>query len=258
MVLQYAVGLAVLGASGALVYAGGRALSPVYHILRNDPMPVRDLHGHTGPVEIEGTAAPADEAGTVTAPLSGTDCLAYTYEVAELRSSGKHSHWETLDDGMGGVDFLVEDDTGAVRVNPEGADIRLSEHTVRVSPGDELPDRLAAYVAETEAVDSQDRTIDLVVTELNLGNEQRFTECRLDVGESVYVYGQAQRGANPEWGSSLVDAIVSDGRATPVFVISDTDERDTAWRFASDGLIRLGLGVLLAVVVVSALVATVL
>lgn len=248
MVLQHAVGLAALAVGGYLLYAGGRSLYPVYHILRNGPRPIRNLHGHTGPVEIDGVARPADDAGTVTAPFSGTDCLAFIYEVEELRSSGKHSHWETLDQGMGGVDFLVEDETGAVRVNPDGADIRLSEHTVRISPGDELPERLAQYVASAEAVDPQDGTIDLVVTELNVGNEQRFTERRLDIDESVYVYGLAGRGPNPEWGSNLVDAVVRDGPGTPVFVISDTDERTTAWRFARDGLVRLGLGLLLVVV----------
>ncbi|MBX0323971.1 E3 ubiquitin ligase family protein [Halomicroarcula sp. F13] len=246
MVLQQVVALSFLAVAGYLCYTGGRELTTVFHVLRNDPVPVRELHGQTGPVEISGTAV-AGEDGTVTAPFTGSACLAYTYEVEELRSSGKSSSWHTLDEGMDGVDFVVDDGTDRVRVDPTGADLRLEDHTVTVSPGTELPDRLAQYVAASDAVDPQDATVNLLVTELHVGNRQRFTERRLDVGESVYVYGQAGRGPPVEWGSDLVDAVVSDGDVTPVFVVSDTSERGTAWRIARGGLWRVGVGLVLAV-----------
>ena len=249
MVLGQLVLLAVLAVAGYLLFVGGRELRTVYHILRNDPLPVRDLHGRRGPVEIEGRAVEGDD-GTVEAPFTGSRCLAYTYEVEELRSSGKSESWQTLDTGMDGVDFVVDDGTGRVLVNPDGADIHLESHSVTVPAGTELPDRLAEYVAATDAVDPQDRTVNLLVTELNVGNRQRFTERRLDVGEDVYIYGLARKGPAVEWGSNLVDALVGDGEGTPVFVISDTDERGTAWRIARGGLWRVGLGIgLLAVVV---------
>jgi hypothetical protein len=143
---------------------------------------------------------------------------------------------------MGGVDFVVDDGTGRVLVNPEGADVHLESQSVTVPPGTELPERLARYVESTDAVKPQDRKVNLLVTQVNLGNRQRFTERRLDIGEAVYVYGQATRGPTVEWGSNLVDATVGDGDGTPVFVISDTDERGTAWRIARGGLWRVGLG----------------
>lgn len=246
MVVPLLVALALLAVSGYLLYVGGRSLRTVWHILRDDPVPVRELHGHAGPVEIEG-AARTDDGATVTAPFTGSECLAYTYEVEELRSTGKSSSWQTLDEGMAGVDFLVADDTGQVRVDPTGADIRLEEHTLRVGPGDELPERLVQYIEQTDDVEKQDASLDLGITELHLGNEQRFTERRLDLGEEVYVYGAATRGPSTGWGSDLVDAVVRDGPGTPVFVVSDTDERGTAWRFATDGLWRVAVGgVLLA------------
>ncbi|WP_324663827.1 GIDE domain-containing protein [Haloarcula sediminis] len=248
MVLPQLLALGALAVGCYLFYAGGRRLSTVYHVLRSDPLPVRDLHGRRGPVEIEGRAVEGD-GGTVTAPFTGSRCLAYTYEVEELRQSGKSQSWETLDTGMGGVDFVVDDGTGRVLVDPAGADIHLESHSVTVPPGTELPERLARYVASTDAVDPQDGVIDLRITQVNVGNKQRFTERRLDVGETVYVYGQATRGPAVEWGSSLVDAQVGDGSATPVFVVSDTDERGTAWRIARSGLWRTGLGLLFVAVV---------
>jgi len=244
MVIAAVVALAFLGVGGYLAYSGGRELWAIYHVLRNDPVPVRELQGREGPVEIEGTAASDDDAGTVTAPFTGAECLAYEYEVEELRSSGKNSSWRTLEEGSGGATFVVEDDTGRVRVDPEGADIRLEDHTTKVSPGEELPEELAAYVESTDEVEKQDGTVDLLVTELHVGNEQRFTERRLDPGEGVYVYGEARRAPSTEWGSALVDVVVEDGEAAPVFVVSDTDERGTAWRFAKNGVVRLVLAVL--------------
>lgn len=244
MLIRSVIAAAFVGVGGYLAYSGGRGLFGVYHILRNDPVPVRELQGRSGPVEVEGTARPGDDSGTVTAPFTGTECLAYEYEVEELRSSGKNSHWRTLDEGADGVAFEVADDTGRVRVDLEGADVRLEDRTTRVSPGDELPAELTAYVESTDDVETQDTTVDLLVTELNVGNEQRFTERRLDVGESVYVYGQARTSPSTEWGSARVDVVVGDGEAAPVFVISDTGERETAWRFAGGGLVRLLAGLL--------------
>ena len=242
MVLPQLVLLGIAAVGGYVLLSGGRELYTVAHILRNDPVPIRTLDGHTGPVEVEGTAVADDEYGTVRSPLTGSDCLAYTYEVQELRSSGKNSNWKTLEEGTGGVNFLVDDDTDRVRVDPEGADIRLASHSVTVPPGTELPDALAEFVAASEAVDEQDRRLDLVVTELAVGNKQRFIERRLDPGEHVYVYGLARRGPAAEWGSNRVDAVVGRGEGTPVFVISDTDERGTAWRIARGGLLRAGAG----------------
>ena len=243
MVLPQLVALGALAVGGYFCYTGGRRLSTVYHILRSDPLPVRKLHGHRGPVEIEGRAVEGD-AGTVEAPFTGSRCLAYTYEVEELRSSGKTQSWETLDTGMGGVDFVVDDDTGRVRVDPTGADFHFEDHTVTVDPGEELPDRLADFVARSPEVEPQNRTVDLHITELNTGNRQRFIERRLDVGEDVYVYGQVRQGPSGAWGSDLVDALVGRGDETPVFVISDTDERGTAWRIAKTGLLKFVGGVM--------------
>ncbi|MDS0283591.1 GIDE domain-containing protein [Haloarcula onubensis] len=257
MVLPQLVALGALAVGGYFCYTGGSRLRTVYHILRNDPLAVRDLHGHRGPVEIEGRAVEGD-AGTVEAPFTGSRCLAYTYEVEELRSSGKNQSWKTLDTGMGGVDFVVDDGTGRVEVDPDGADIHFQSHSVTVPPGTELPERLARYVAATDAVDPQDRVIDLRITQFNVGNRQRFTERRLDVGETVYVYGQATSGRSVEWGSDLVDALVADGDAAPVFVISDTDERGTAWRIARGGLWRAGLGLVFVGVVAAVAVSVLL
>lgn len=234
-----------------------REFRPVYHILTNDPVPVRDLPPRSGPVEVRGTARRTDEGETVTTPFTESRCLAYEYEAQEYQSSGQHSHWKTLDEGGERVPFLVEDDTGLVRVDPAGAELHFEEHSLKIDGGTELPARIAEYVRETDEVDPQDKSIDLVVTELDYGNDQRFVERRLDVGERVYVYGSVERGPGGEWGSGLVDALVSDGTDLPEFVISDTSERGTAWRIAKGALGWLLFGLALVVLPVAYVVLTV-
>jgi hypothetical protein len=217
-------GLALVG--GALLVLVGlgaavktkREFGPALAILRNDPLDVQDLVYHDGPAEVEGTAR-GDEKG-VESLFTGTVCLAYEYEVQEYRSSGKSSYWKTLDEGGNSVPFLVEDDTGRVQVDATEAELHLTPETLELSPGDEPPERIARYMRDTEDVEYQDSTLDLGITELNLGNRQKFIERRLDIGESVHVYGTVGNAS---------------GEQTPL-VISDGSERDTAWRIVKSHL----------------------
>jgi len=228
--------LAVAGVGLLVCWRAYREVRKVYHILANDPVPVRELPQRSGPVEVQGTAGRAEDHGTVHTPFTQSNCLAFEYETQEYRSSGKSSHWKTLDEGSAWVPFLVEDDTGLVRVDPDGAELHFEEQSVTLDGGQEPPERIADYIAETDDVDPQDGSIDLVVTELDYGNDQRFIERRLDVGEDVYVYGNVGPAPGGEWGSRLVDAVVRDGPDLPAFVISDGSERETAWRIGKGAL----------------------
>ena len=235
-------------------FTEGPRFRTVYHILRNAPRLIRELDGSRGPVQIEGRAVAGTE-GTITAPLTGSECLLYSYDVEQFGPVGDNGQWKTLDTGMGGVDFAVEDDTGCVAVDPTGAEFHFEDHRETVSPGEDMPEHIAKFVAASPDIDPQDRTLDLRVTEVTLGQRQRFTERRLDVGEQVYVYGQATTGQADEWGSDLVDSRVADGDALPAFVISDTDQRGTAWRIARPALwkVFIGLNTLGIVVVIGGL-----
>lgn len=230
--------LTVLGlGSGAvgvvLLIFGGRRLRTVYHVLRNDPVPIYQLESREGVVEVAGTARADEDARTISAPLTGSVCLAFSFEAQEYRQSGQHGSWHTLDEGQGGVPFFVERDGDYVRVDPAGADLHLEEHTIDVDPGDEPPGTIARYIEATEDVELQDGTLDLKLVELNVGNRQRFVERRLDVGEDAYVYGTLRRSQRAaEWGSGVVDVELWAGEDSPAFVVSDTSERGTAWRIA--------------------------
>jgi len=226
----------------AASYQGWRTLAPARDILRNDPVAVRDLLYEEGPVEVSGTARVDADAGTAFAPFSGTECLAYEYEAQEYRGGGQHAHWQTVDEGLRAVPFLIEDDSGTVSVDPRGAEIHLDEETMTIDPGERPPDQIERYIQQTEDLELQNDTIDLVVTELNTGNRQRFVERRLDVGESVHGYGDVGKARAGEWGTRTVDAVLQHGEDVPL-VISDAPERDTAWRVVKNRLLWLAVGV---------------
>jgi hypothetical protein len=245
-----ALGGALALAGGWSLVSGGRDLQLVYHILTNDPIDVRELVHRDGPVELRGTARPdtdrPESDQLIRAPVSETPCLVYEYEAQERRSSGQSSHWRTLDEGHNAISFFLTDDTGSVQVRPTGAELHLEEHTVRVPGGEEPPERIAQYISETDEIDFQQNTLDLRVTEIEYGNDQRFIERRVDPGESVHVYGVVESAPAGDWGSDQVPARVAEGIESPL-VISDGSERETAWRVARRPLARTVGGIVLLV-----------
>lgn len=242
-VVSLGLGLVLVLVGGIIGYFGVRKLPTLHQMITGDPVDIRDLVYHDGPVEIEGTATVDEE--TATGLFSGTECLAYEYEAQEYRSSGKSSSWQPLDDGGRAVPFLVEDETGTVTVDPTDAELHLSSWQERVKGGHEPPERIRRYIKMSEDVDSQQKSMNLVVTEFNYGNDQRFIERRLDPGESVYVYGTVERAPAGEWGSGRVDAHITSGERNTPLIISDTSERGAIWRVAKWPVLYVAIGLVL-------------
>lgn len=237
-----ALGVVGVLAGVVLAYHGASNLRPAYRVLSEEPVSVRDLVYQEGPVEVRGTARPHDSQG-VRAPFSGRMCLACEYETEEWQSSGNSGSWKTLDEGSVAAPFLVEDDTGTVRVDGPAATLHVEADQLRVPGGESPPERIARYIELTDGVEQQDDSIDLVVTELDTGNDQRFTERRVLPGDSLHVYGGVESAPPGEWGTDLVDAVVTDSGAD--LVVSDTTERGTAWRMARRPLLWVLAGILL-------------
>lgn len=230
---------------GYYLYTGGRRLPLLYHLYTGDPVPIRDLVYHDGPVEVEGTARIDEDCAT--AVFSGTDCLAYEYEVQEYRSSGNSSSWQTLTKGGRAVPFLVEDTSGSVLVEPTAPELHLESWRLRVKGGEEPPERIANFIDLVDDVDSQQKSVNLVITELDYGNDQRFIERRLEPGEPVYVYGTVERAAAGEWGSGRIDGTLTDGSGNSPLIISDSSERKAIRRIAKGPMLRTLFGFVLGV-----------
>lgn len=194
-----------------------------------------DIHEvREGPTELSGTAEVHEPYGTVRSGLTGETCLLYEYEAEKYEQSGQHGgSWNEVVSGSDGVPFAVGDGTGRVLVDPDGATTVLEhEYEERLDPGDEPSETAASFFARSD-VDRDTRTIDIGITELQFGDQQRFRERRIHAGEEVYVAGVADRDVGDfdvEFGGPdlVVRSHRSDSRVRRYleypFVISDRSE----------------------------------
>ncbi|SFB69441.1 E3 Ubiquitin ligase [Halobiforma haloterrestris] len=230
-----------------LVAGGCWKLRPAYHVYRGDTDDVVAIERAEGPVELEGTADRID--ATATAPLTGSECLVYEYEVEEYQSSGKNSSWNTVDRGGGGVPFRLEDETASVRVDPAGADLALaSEDTIRVDGGEPEPEPIREFLATESDLESENTSLDLKIVEIATGNDRKYHERRLESGEEAYVFGQSRYDVDARERMRDVSAVIEDGPGAPAFVVADASQEVAARRLAKPGLMWIALGLFSATI----------
>jgi hypothetical protein len=63
-------------------------------------------------------------------PLTRRPCLWWMYKIERYDSSGKSSHWRTVDSGTSVVPFLLQDEDHWCVVNPTGAEVFPSDKSV--------------------------------------------------------------------------------------------------------------------------------
>lgn len=219
-----AVPLALLVVGAGLLAFGYRLLRPELRRHRSDPLTVREAETADGLVELRGTAAPHEH--TLEAPFTGTDCLAYRYEVEEYQSAGKHSHWETLASGGQFTPFRLEDDTGSLLVEPEGDDFHFDdEWHSEVGPDETVKGRAREFLASVDVEPGEAEEFTLGPLEVGTGDRRRYSEERLDVDESVSVYGPVEYdpAAGGDWGSDQIGAVVRRRESDEQLVVADTD-----------------------------------
>ncbi|WP_435333811.1 GIDE domain-containing protein [Haloarchaeobius sp. TZWWS8] len=224
-----------------------------YVVRRNEPKQAYEAR-NGGLFEIEGTAQIHEE--TVRSPFTDSECLVCHWQVEEYRSSGKNSHWATIDEGTWRRPFRVGDDSGQVLVDPTGARFSLAESDrIRVDGGTAPTATIQEFIDVNEDVDDENRTLDLKLFELKSGNDRRYVEKRLDVGEQVHVYGYARPDPDREFGSRLYAIVGAPERQRtgplgtlvgrlldPPFLVSDTTEEGTVRRLMKRGLVPLLIG----------------
>lgn len=200
-------GVALLAAVGVLaLWWGTRTVTDGYEIWSHEPITAAAVASASGVVEVTGEAEPLDD--TITAPYTETECLAHEYktEVKEHDDVGHDEddtgpEWRTVDQGSDEVPFVVADDSGEVAVDPAGAALSM----------------------ETES--------------LSTSGQRRRTEERLDVGETVHVYGHRH-----DDGLGDDDVYIGDGDGAN-FRIADTSAGRAVVRLFAKGVAAVVLGV---------------
>jgi hypothetical protein len=182
--MVWMLGLGIAG--GSALFLRGFALWRRRRTIEDTPTArVRSMS--LGRVELSGVAREKD---ALRAPLSGTACVWFRYRIERETRSGKRRSWTTIDSGDSSQwPFYLEDETGRVRVEPEGATVEVDAQLRATDPP--LVGPFAAFVAERG----------LRVHGLLGGQERlRITEARLHPGDAIYLHGvaQARRGVRDE------------------------------------------------------------
>jgi hypothetical protein len=226
---------------GLVVILG--CLAGGFNVLRKkrtiDDLPTSKTQGvFIGMSEVKGTA---ESDHPFTGYLSGTRCVYYVWKVEEewrrtvtetYTDSKGHTHtrtrtesgWKVVADGGESAPFYLKDDTGVIRIVPEGAKINDDETFSRsVSPGDPL------YFGKGPAVSIAHST-----------HHRRFSERALPLHCQLYVIGQAR-----EREDVVAAEIASDKRAV-LFIISTKSEKQISQGYAAWFWVWTVLGLLCA------------
>lgn len=132
-----------------------------------------------GRVELHGRA---QGKGELAAPFTGVACVWYRYQI-EQEVRGRHGRsWRTLDQGSSEAwPFYLEDDTGRVLVDPEGAQVDVPRDYRSIDPA--LTGPIGGFLNE-RGIDPD--------TFFGFRKKLRFSEWHIAPGEQVYVLGVAR------------------------------------------------------------------
>jgi len=168
---------------------------------------------YQGYVELEGIGLYFDN-DPVNAPLSKRPCIWYRYIVERQKGEG----WEVIDSGTSSETFMLDDGTGRVVIDPDGADV-----TVRVKQ------TWTARSSGGASVESLRFARRLGVPQALAGDLYRHTEERLLPGKRLYVLGLLKNLDSLNDGPSLKEDIAELLREWK------TDQAELNRRFDLDG-----------------------
>jgi hypothetical protein len=201
-----------------------------------DDVPTSKTQGvFIGLAELKGTA---ESEVPMTSYLAGIRCVQYMWQVDEHWSRTVHetytdakghtrtrtrteSGWTKVADGGQSAPFYLEDDTGVIRIVPEGSTI----HSINVFDETCSPDS-DLYYGKGPAHGVPDST-----------HRRRFHETALPLHTMLYVMGQAHERKD------IVAAEIAFDKDAPMFVISTRTEKHLSTGYARWfwGLLILGL-----------------
>ena len=222
--LDEPVGWLLIVVLGAMIPVGpwvlrwsGRQFRTGYAMLANKAVGAEDAHEESGAVEVKGTAIPLGE--TISGKYSDDPAIAQKWHkerVEEERDSDGNTTTSTRTVGRGSdaVPFLLEDETGAVAVDPSGASLSISETHIHRSPTD---------VEHYEGL--------------------------IEPGDSVYVYGQLRKADDPADAPGEERTYIGTGDQVTEFVVSDSGQLGTVFNYFLYGamMTAVGLGLTLLV-----------
>lgn len=181
------VGIGIAVATLGSAYCGFRAWYGLHKARTIEDIPTAKARSAPqGYVELEGAGKLMD-GPPIVAPLSGLPCVWFRYRIEEQITTeyrGRtQTRWQTVDKGMSTEVFWLEDDTGRVAVDPEGADVTPKHKDVwqsrSLTGGINYPAYITSFLATHTGP-----------------NPYRFTEERINPDEQIYALGMLKNVAS--------------------------------------------------------------
>ena len=180
-----------------------------------------------GLVEIYGKVVPSKN-NILKSPFSNRDCVYYKYNIDELRSSGKNTHWVTIDKGEEHRLFFLKDETGSVLIDPNKAKIDIPvDNRYDSSMGKDPPEAAKQFLAR--------RNIAWEGFLFGVNKTMRYVESFIAPDDKLYIMGTA--GDNPYIKEASVekgveDVMIQKGKFEKFYYISDRSEHAVLSKFA--------------------------
>jgi hypothetical protein len=156
-------------------------------------------------------------------PFSGLDCVYCSYKVEEPQKNG----WRVIEKGHISSIFYLDDGTGSILVNPEGADFYGAETFERILSGEDIG------VAPGMAFWMANREQSSLFGSLVIHGPYRFTEYAIFPGQDVFVEGNVSKARHVVNGREREEKMVGQ-RASGHFLLSGYNEQkllsDLAWK----------------------------
>nr|WP_241429818.1 hypothetical protein [Haloferax larsenii] len=226
----FGAGFLVVG--GFVVLVSGRYVWRTLSVARADEVSAVGTQHAGDVVKVTGTASRAED-GALVSPFSERPSLAVRYEIAERRISPIVVPWfVTIFTNSASVPFTLN--TGSQRVTVESPPRTVTTSTdvvATVGPDEALPDHIASFERETDAVAAStwwrnpSRVVRRLWSVIGLG-ARRYTEERVVPGDSVTVVGR----------------VSGDSATLSPVVVSSFSPMRSVYRMASTSVVGLSIG----------------
>ncbi|HJW97036.1 MAG TPA: GIDE domain-containing protein [archaeon] len=169
-----------------------------------------------GLVEVYGEIVPIK---ILKSPFSVKDCVYYKYQIEEMRSSGKSSHWATIRKEEKSTPFRLRDETGEILVDCTGANVDIKlDNRFESGIGHRPPEQVYDFL---------DRNGIAYKGLLGIGKHMRYTEWFIEPKEKLYVMGTAADNPNVKLtAKGMENVIIKKGENEGAFYVSDKSEKD--------------------------------
>lgn len=163
-------------------------------------------------------------------PIANKNCVYYRYYVQEYKRENKKNRWVTIREGTDSVCFELKDNTGAVVVDPKGAQVEIPvRYQLTSDDENKLPTNVNTFLKKQGI-----NPIGAIFTKgLRFSKRLRFIEHFIAPKDDLYVMGTA--GDNPliedtRGKKNTDDIMIQKGVHEKTFYISDKKESEIVKR----------------------------